>query len=461
MKSKSPSSHERSKGYQPLAIGLCALIGFYLGARSNRLCPSNHFANLSHQDATSQAVYQRNTTGTTHRNAKMSYLEQEQAMHMFQEALLRQQQGLGLYSPSKMNCPRTLILPIDSITSQVNSSSTTMSKMNSSATSWSIWIESWEVMARALEVALSTDRLLEIQLQGDIDEQLYCANVPQHHQVYCDWIKWTRKNRGEKATCSLTINNNNNNSNNHGVERPMSSISPFSSQAHQGIEREKSDFFNTLYYGPQHQVVLPAGMTWPKTWLLDVGLSWERQWGAFWVRSQITHFLHDTIVVNNYESQHRSLDGEKEKEKMVLFLWDEQAQKTARQRFGRDNGKTHTWDRIFAIASHIREQQAIQNQLWTFSVLNTPTNSAAAPEIPYPLQGQDGWKISEKSRSIKDNFVLLEELSSADYLIGSFTSPWFRVGAALNLARNCNRYMHSEQRYWSLDVEWLKELIGY
>ncbi len=350
--------------------------------------------------------------------------EQIQAMNEFQELVQQQQEHPA-------DCSRVLTLTI---------------RYNGTVLSW---IDSLEVTARALKVALSTERRLVLLISGDKDGS-FC-HFPGH-AIYCQFIE-----KDDLGRCRAYRNS-------------LNYVKAWRSPLRQGVQSEESDFFNVRYYGPDAVVVLPDTNTshWPKSWMLEKGLSWERSWGAWWLHSQLLYYLH----VRSGPGESKSLVGTNKQEQRALtvtLIWDQAAQDAVRHKFARDSEKTHSWDRIRVICSHIQSQyikklspSEILGEL-TFVVI-VLIDEAADNVATFPSKSfeQEGWKLltnqQEKDKQLED--ITWNALISSQFMIGSFASAWFRVSTALNMPKMLFKRNIGKQYYWPLDIEWLEVLQG-
>ena len=353
-------------------------------------------------------------------------LEQGQAAANFQ-AMLRQAQEFPL------DCSRILklVIPYDGKALE--------------------WIASWEIIAKALKVAVSTERQLVMLIENN-QYGTFCKF--EAHQLYCWFMEMAKRNR-----CSQV----------HG-EQPDMSMSVLS-PLRRGIQESTSDFFNTQYFGSEPMAALTnlSDWPWPKSWLIGEGLSWERTWGAFWIRGHILQYIYTAILPNDKEGD--NFIAPSKSGKMVTLVWDRAAQNAIRSRFSRDSNKTHAWDRILTISNHVR-RTCMANEAkgtieeWTFAVASVPSDSETVqdPETLIPVASfeQYGWKVvpSEggQDTAVRSHSDLLAKVLSSDFLIGTFSSPWYRVAAALHSAQMSSNSMLQTKRHWTLDVEWLESL---
>lgn len=326
--------------------------------------------------------------------AKSRILVQDEEIHArqtFQELLRKQHQ-------SSTDCSRMLILPI-----QYNSGLPLS------------WIDSLETIARALKVALSTQRRLIVQISGDKKES-FCGSA--EHEIYCQFIKNHHVSECHTSTDKPTF--------------PSTWTSPL----RQGVQEDMSDFFNVRYYGNDDVAVLPntSAWPWPKSWLLEGGLSWERSWGAFWLFSQLLRHLTDSTLGHPDDNLKKRLSVSDPIH--ITLVWDPEAQHSLKHTFARISEKTHAWDRIQVLANYLRGEynKETKNETygiahWKLVIVVITNEFTTNHTIPFQSWDEEGWEVSIIQINSRDKPQphVLNSVYSSEFLIGSFASPFFRV----------------------------------
>jgi hypothetical protein len=425
-----------SPGLDSWLYCVTAFICLVLGFLASDPCPTDPayaFATLGEQNLPVGLPSPPRSISNLNTTESRLLEEQTKAKAEFRQLLRRQQEH-------PTGCSRVLVLVVPKSGSTIS------------------WIESLELIARALKVAMSTERRLILSASNiDYDGDSVCQH--SDNELYCRFIASTSTSSCPPLS-TLSASN--------PTQQSDYLNSTMASSLGRGIQDSKSEFFNAHYYGPSPVVALPNATTWPwpKTWLIDAGLSWERAWGAFWVRSQVLSYLYNLITPSSEEERAKNLDGTR---MVVTLVWDLDAQQTARHRFARDSNKTHAWDRILANSNHIRDEfvkvKPTVNMTveWTFAVAVVPRLFVQDPskefsDFPFETFTKYGWKVEnrQETEDVSER-QLLESIVSSDFLIGSFSSPWFRVSAALQTAENARtRSLLRPQQHWSLDLEWVE-----
>lgn len=392
---------------------------------------------------------------------EMGFTRQRQAKKEFQSFVLRQQ-----VSPA--DCSRILHLPLpyDAV----------------NARSISTWVESLEVLAKALQIALSTERrLMPIVVDAAgrrMDEMVSQFCQHSDHELYCRWM-----NRSIKPCRS-----------NEDASGKNSYLSPLRRGLipdHNNIGASYgSNFFHSAFYGPEPVVQIPhfSREVWPMTWFLDSGLAWERLWGSHWVRAQLLDFLWIELVENTTNrnrakaEEPRSGTRRSTKEpRRVLLVWDTRAHEQLQHRFARNATKTHGWKRLEKILHRIEIEESIEvkqrNQSfkdndsweWELSILELGQKEHLNGQATEALtasyaQSNSAQKVTlrQLSKFETEQDELDAMLQGSEYLLGTFASSWFRVACGLHVAKLIDASQLSlpeiSRRHWPLDIEWMKEM---
>lgn len=298
-------------------------------------------------------------------------------------------------------------------------------------------------MARALQVALATERRLVAIALSPTEETHICGNQnvpsPDTPPHYC--LLWK-----ERAPACLDMEASSN---------PVVVVDKSDSDAapvRQGIlptaDDSSSDFFNVQFYGNMAQVDLPP-WPWKKSWLLDT-LEEDRHWGRLWVKSEILHYLWEQRL----RLYPHPVPPPPTRPSFVAVVLDSYTMTTTlREQFGRNATKTHDWNRILMLVHSIRKQDSRIETLYL-------AVNGSFPQV------QEWEAITSTSNDyntfytpIGDDFQMIQTLRQADYLIGSFANPWFRLGVELNTAHHTSigRYPLSQRRHFGLDIEWYED----
>jgi hypothetical protein len=272
-------------------------------------------------------------------------------------------------------------------------------------------------MTRALQVALATERRLMIVLP----EESICSNQERRSPemaLHCLWK--------ERVPSCLDMESN-----------PIVEDASDAPARH-GIlaTTDSSDFFNVQFYGNIAQVDLPP-WPWKKSWLLDTLVD-DRHWGRLWVKSEIIHYLWDGLYPHPPPTR----------PPFVAVVLDSVAMRTVRERFGRNATKTHDWNRILALVHSIQKQDSRMQTLYL------EVNGSFPQVVEWEAITND---YNTFHTPIGDDLRMLQTLRQANYLIGSFANPWFRLGVELNTAYHMGRYPLSQQRHWGMDIEWYED----
>jgi hypothetical protein len=269
---------------------------------------------------------------------------------------------------------------------------------------------------------------------------------------------------------------------------------------HAGIIKKASAHFNTAYYGPARSRRVYFGTFSfgdlhingydPKLALQQGGgavgsrsmppfddpiPSWERRYGSFWVRAQIQDFLWQPVAaLARRIDEHPTLQQLSQMERagevfIALHIRYTDNIPTQADDFGRDARVTRSLDHFMIHAARLR--QTIDPQLRTVYLATDSTEVLNASRAP--RWAEAGWSFLHNPLALRSTatelmwfrqaraheavnvFVDIEALRRADYLVGSFSSNVFRLGAELNVAHHVGiKYSPHVERIASVDVEW-------
>jgi len=235
-----------------------------------------------------------------------------------------------------------------------------------------------------------------------------------------------------------------------------------------------SFYFDAKYYGRQRVVQMEYLLHTERVKLPDVLPHWERQYGRFWVRSQITDFF--------WKHATSSFKGEIESrlphsllalnEPFVAFhiRMTDNVHDLAHD-FGRNATITRSFERFMAIANNIQSENpglkhiyvATDNEDaaaralkgdgqypgWTFHIQSGVKRSSATSEFM--------WFRNKRAGTSGAIGADVETLRRADFLVGSFQSNVFRLAAELNTGYHTSRYLWDKKRIYSVDIEWYED----
>jgi hypothetical protein len=238
-------------------------------------------------------------------------------------------------------------------------------------------------------------------------------------------------------------------------------------------EKEKSYLFDTRYYGPARIQRMDRFIHLDRVALADVMPHWERMYGRFWVRAQVSEYFwkHATDgLKHEIESRlPRSLLESREPYlafhiRMTDNVWHLQND------FSRNATITRSFDRFMEIANIIRNNDRPDLR----HIYVATDNDAAASrtiESDYPdwifhiqedVKRSDAdshfmWFRDHRAGTAGAIGADVETLRRADYLVGSFQSNVYRLAAELNSAHQLAKYLWDEKRIYSVDVEWYED----
>ena len=234
-------------------------------------------------------------------------------------------------------------------------------------------------------------------------------------------------------------------------------------------DREDSYYFNTKYFGAQRIVVLDQFPHVDRTSNIHVLPYWERTYGTFWVRSQVSSYWW-----TNYKTELLKEEIEPRLTKLEEPYIGFQIRMTdnvyhLRKHFSRNATITRSFERYMGIANDIRKENTKLRHIF----VATDNEDAAAAAVKNNYEGwtfhiQDGvtrggkdekmmWFQESRSDSVGLIGADLEMLRRADYLVGSFQSNVFRLAAELNTGYHTKKYLWDQRRIFSVDVEWYQD----
>ena len=230
-------------------------------------------------------------------------------------------------------------------------------------------------------------------------------------------------------------------------------------------DTNESDFFNVAYYGDKHVVELSTSEQWPKRWLIDTLEGIERSLGRFWIDSQITGYLLSKISYGDFCTSPPVVGDRKPSSVGILLDGHDNNQVT--QVYARNFEKTASLSRIVSILRLI--QSTDQNVYQQVQILSRHTPKNFEDKTFDELQTIfPTWRFqttvdrdrSDRTPSNTDQLTMLADLSRHKYLIGSYTSAFYRLATQLNSFCNSqkdavpNPIPGPTFRHFGLDIEW-------
>lgn len=237
------------------------------------------------------------------------------------------------------------------------------------------------------------------------------------------------------------------------------------------IEDKRNSIFHAKFYGQQLTVEM---MEWPYPkhfYQIDVILYYERLWGRFWVRAQMVHFLWEKWHPSSsmpttsptafpyYGEQHGTAAP------YIAFYWiaSKRMRNNLKTKFGRDPSVTQSIEEYMRIANLIRKDHHKEpTPLRTIYLITDGTN-----DVPIPDNVDSMWpdwqfirlfspSDTDDNDEEKRMIASLEVMRRATFLVGSFQSQMFRLGAELNTGWYTARYPINIFRHWTVDMEWFE-----
>jgi hypothetical protein len=199
---------------------------------------------------------------------------------------------------------------------------------------------------------------------------------------------------------------------------------------------------------------------------MDVIPHWERAYGRYWIRSQITHYLWRPSDSLQEDIRQRLVLPSEPFIGMHIRLTDNIHDFATS--FGRNATWTRQLDRFRAIAERIRRDHQFHSRTifiatdhahaieWARLVFQGWTVHSQA-QVQRTTTQQRIWFAQGRSTAGGAMATDLEILRRADYLIGSFQSNVFRLAAQLNTAFHVQNYSIHTPRHFPVDVEWFED----
>ena len=325
-----------------------------------------------------------------------------------------------------------------------------------------------QFMARYLQIAVATKRVLVVH--------------PEFKSAYaptCKQNKYDRIGDDHKTDkwyqCLWKPTSNCMRSQNIEGEQDMDQLLP--QPLGVGIVSKDSPYFDPQFYGPTRVVELETLIHVDRVKLVDVIPHYERQYGRYWIRSQMAHFLwanQKTAYLR--EALERRLPKEllESGHRYIAFhirLTDNVHD--LERDFGRDALVTRSFDRYMEIANHIQQQypdiahiyiatdnekiaklmdSGMYDASWTFHLQQDVKRASSDSGFM--------WFANHRAAGVGAIAADIETLRRADYLVGSFQSNVYRLAAELNTAYHADKYEWSVgamDRIFPMDVEWYED----
>lgn len=259
-----------------------------------------------------------------------------------------------------------------------------------------------------------------------------------------------------------------------------------------------SKYFSTKLYGSMKDVSLDmyapaAAAAQPSAGPADVVAQWERLRGRFWVRGMLQSFLwRPTADVQARVNAHPAMDVLREIGDAPFIAFHIRLTDNDRDflsGFGRNGSVTRSFERYMAFADAIRSRHsrralhhifvATDSVLAYYEAKQSRWRNAgwvvhANPSVPRATTAaKRNWFRSSRSRELENVMVDVEALRRASFLVGSFQSNIYRLGAELNTAyhetnltsmpeqaerqRGFAAQLNPLQRIFTVDVEWYED----
>jgi hypothetical protein len=252
--------------------------------------------------------------------------------------------------------------------------------------------------------------------------------------------------------------------------------------------RSQSSSFDPYAYGLRKFMDAPMSFPLKRTSIvMDVIPHWERTYGRYWIRSQMSHYLWRPS---------KSLQDEIDQRLPILLQVPPQPFIGMHIRytdnipdfakgFARNATYTRQLSRYFNIAEQIRiqsnfpshqhhhqQQQQQQHHQPTIFIATDHANviewatqlfqgwtviGQADNNVQRSTSQQRVWFATGRSSAAGAIATDLEVLRRADYLIGSFQSNVFRLAAQLNTAFNVHKYSVHTMRHFTVDIDWYED----
>jgi hypothetical protein len=238
------------------------------------------------------------------------------------------------------------------------------------------------------------------------------------------------------------------------------------------LENEHSHYFDAKFYGPQRIEEVEMFMHGDRTKLVDVIPHWERVYGRYWIRAQISDYFWKyatdaSMKEINSRLPRTLLDLNKPYIGFHIRMTDNVGHLAGD--FGRNATVTRSFGRFMEIANNIRKDHPTLKHVY----VATDNEHAAAAALK---GGYPNWKFhiqNDVKRSKSGSDVMwfkdfragtagligadIETLRRADFLIGSFQSNVYRLAAELNTGYHTSRYLWDQKRIYAVDIEWYED----
>lgn len=232
-----------------------------------------------------------------------------------------------------------------------------------------------------------------------------------------------------------------------------------------------NNLFHAEFYGPDPVMEMPSWFFPKDTYLIDVVPQWERAFGRFWIRSQVSHYAWEEWHGPSSLSQSESASG-CGSPPTIAFYWIscKKLRRNLAVKFGRNATFTQSFERYMETAATIQKEydEKIRQDscppLKNIVVVTDRVNDVPIPALTKIKKQYPDWEFSFPSLSgaTAEQQMLsdLHQLRTANYLVGTFQSQMYRLAAQLNLAY-FHRHDHPTvstplQRHWPVDVEWFE-----
>ena len=233
-----------------------------------------------------------------------------------------------------------------------------------------------------------------------------------------------------------------------------------------------SSWFDPVVYGPQP--ILNAPISFPlkhSAIKMDVIPHWERAYGRFWIRAQMSHYLwklsssfRDTLQVDllyNTFLKDRPYIG-------MHVRYTDNIPDFAKS-FARNATETRKLENFMKIANAIRHKWPSLQTIYLATDHSKMVSWAkeqypswtwiCQPQVQRHTTQRRVWFTSGRATAGSGIATDLELLRRADILIGSFQSNVYRLAAQLNTAYHAANYsvLESHHRHFTVDVEWFED----
>lgn len=239
-----------------------------------------------------------------------------------------------------------------------------------------------------------------------------------------------------------------------------------------GILSVGSPYFDVEFYGRERIVDVGRFMHAEREKHVDVIPHWERMYGRYWIRAQISDYFwkYATDGLNEVVNSRlpRSLLDLNEPYIGFHIRMTDNVYHLERD-FGRNATVTRSFGRFMEIADRIRRDHHTLRHIY----VATDNDYAAAMTLngDYPnwtFHIQDDVKRSDSKSDLMwfENYRAgsggaigadIETLRRADFLVGSFQSNIYRLAAELNTCYHTSRYLWDKKRIHTVDVEWYED----